>query len=180
MSSFFPLSEALKNELIKNVSRVTYPKKTLLLREGEMHNSLYFIEKGILRTFIRKNKEDITTLFIKENDFLVSSFRFVNQHSLEYIEVLEDATILVFNYEDITKLYQDFPEANILGRTIIEHTYYRTYHRLITMLKFSTKEQYEMLIEQQPDLFQRVPLSHIASFLGIKKESLSRIRKNII
>ncbi len=172
--------EKIKTAINSLIKRETYPKKTLLLKEGEFHQNLYFIEKGVLRTYVMRDKQDITSLFFAENDFLVSSFRFVNQPSLEYIEVLEDATVLVLNYDEVLKLYADYPEVNLLGRTMIELNYFRIYHRLVSMVKFTARERYEMLLETQPDLFQRVSLSHIASYIGIKKESLSRIRKSMM
>jgi len=180
VSQVVSFDEKIKQVISKNITRVSYPKKTILLKEGEFHQNLYFIEKGILRTFLIKDNEDITSLFFMENDFLVSSFRFVNQPSFENIEVLEDATLLVLNYDDVLKMYKDHPEVNYLGRVMIELNYYRIYHRLVSMLKFSARERYEVLMKSQPELFQRVPLTHIASYLGIKKESLSRIRKSLV
>ena len=179
ISQIVPLPEHLKNIIGQHITRVTYPRKTILLKEGEVHQNLYFIESGILRTYVVKDDEDITTLFFAEKDFLVSSFRFINQPSDEYIEVLEEATVLILNYDDVLKIYQTYPEANYLGRTLIEHAYYKTYHRLVSMLKFSARERYEIMMKTQPGLFQRIPLAYIASYLGVKKESLSRIRKKI-
>lgn len=179
ISQVITLNDELRTVISKNITRVSYPKKSILLREGEFHQNLYFIEKGILRTYLIKDNEDITSLFFLENDFLVSSFRFVNQPSYESIEVLEDATLLMLNYDDVLLMYKNHPEINYLGRVLIEQNYYRMYHRLVSMLKFSARERYEVLMKTQPEIFQRVPLTHIASYLGIKKESLSRIRKTL-
>lgn len=179
ISQVVTLDAEMAQAIERCIKREKYPKKTILLTEGEFHKNLYFIEKGILRTYVVKDNEDITSLFFMENDFLISSFRFVNQPSYEYIEVLEDAEVLVLNYDEVLKLYQEYPSINFLGRVLIEINYYRMYHRLVSMLKFSARERYEILMKTQPELFRRVSLSHIATYLGIKKESLSRIRKSI-
>lgn len=174
-----PFDENLKNILTANIKRHTFPKKSILLCEGELHQYIYFIEKGIMRTYIKKDKEEITTLFFSENDFLISIYRFVNEPSIEYIEALEDTTVLMFDYDQLLKIYQKYPDLNYFGRILIEKNYSKIYKRLLTMLKLTARERYELLVKMQPSLFQRVTLSHIASYLGIKKESLSRIRKSL-
>lgn len=177
ISEIVPLTNEVKETIARKITVVSYPRKTILLREGEFYQHLYFVKKGILRTYVIRDTEEKTSLFFMENDFLVSSYRFVNEPSREYIEVVEDAELLEIKYDDLLESYDSCPEMNYVARVILERHFFRVYNRLISLLQLQAAERYAMLLKEQPDLFQRVPLSHIASYIGIRKESLSRIRR---
>ena len=138
---------------------------------------LYFLESGTIRTYFYHDGRDISSWFYTEDMFFTSWYSFLYQEEeSEGVEVLEDAKAYRISKTDLDALYKDFPEFNGFGRRLMEEQvafldYYFKAHSFI-----SAKEKYDLLLAVYPDITQRVKLGHIASFLGISQETLSRIR----
>lgn len=174
-----PLSYALKENIVLNSDIMEVPKKHKLLIESEKSDRIYFIVKGAIRIFYL-NREGIetNTWFLFENELAISVYSFfASQPSLEYIETLEDSTLITLTKSKLDWLYQTFVEFNIIGRKLTEYYYIRNEAQANGLRMLSAKERYQLLLRAQPQLFQRVSLGHIASYLGISAETLSRIRK---
>lgn len=157
--------------------REEIPAKTVLLDEGEVAKKVYFIEKGCLRLSFNKDGKDITFQFFFEGEGVSSaeSFRY-NQPSLYAVESLEPSVLHTLTKKD----YFEIIEASPLIREAMEE---QTLQRLLYMeklflsrIKNSPEERYKELLEQRPEILQRVPQYYIASFLGVTSVSLSRIR----
>ncbi|WP_353718950.1 Crp/Fnr family transcriptional regulator [Dyadobacter sp. 676] len=157
--------------------REEIPAKTVLLGEGEIARKVYFIEKGCLRLSFNKDGKDITFQFFFEGEGVSSaeSFRY-NQPSLYAIESLEPCVVHTLTKKD----YFGIMEASPLIREALEE---QTLQRLLyveklflSRIKNSPEERYRELLEQRPEILQRVPQHYIASFLGVTSVSLSRIR----
>ncbi|WP_348800435.1 Crp/Fnr family transcriptional regulator [Flavobacterium adhaerens] len=153
------------------------PTKTILLEEGKISKTMFFIEKGCLRTWVNNNGKDITTQFFFEGDSVSSIESFMtNKPSLYSIETLEPCVL-----QTVTQ--KDFQEAimNLSGIKDImtEHLFQRllqSQQLFFSYLKNTPQQRYDALLKQHPEIIQRIPQHYIASYLGITSVSLSRIR----
>jgi len=153
------------------------PAKATLLKEGQISKTMFFIEKGCLRTWVNNDGKEITTQFFFEGDAVssIESFR-TNQPSLYSIESLEPCILQTISQKE----FQDCIEHSTeLRRELEEHLFRRLFQSqqlFFSYLKNNPQKRYEELIEQHPQIIQRVPQHYIASYLGITSVSLSRIR----
>jgi len=153
------------------------PAKTVLLKEGEISNSIFFIKKGCLREWFNKDGKDITFQFFFEGQPVASIDSFMNQKpSLFTIESIEPSTILSVGKADFEKLLISCPEFKDGFQDFIFQRF-RIYGQLfLSRIKDTPRERYNDLIKNHPKIIKRVPQHYIASFLGITPISLSRIR----
>ena len=151
--------------------------KTILLSEGEIANTVYFIKKGCLREWFNKDGKDITFQFFFEGQPVASIDSFMNQKpSLFTIESIEPSTILSIRKTDFEKLLTIYPEFKVGFQDFIFQRF-RNYGQLfLSRIKDTPQERYEDLLNNHPDIIKRVPQHYIASFLGVTPISLSRIR----
>ena len=156
------------------------PAKTILLQEGQISKTMFFIEKGCLRTWINNDGKEITTQFFFEGDGVssIESFR-TNQPSLYSIESLEPCILKTLSQKDFQMILESSPE---LRKKLEDHLFRRLFQSqqlLYSFLKNNPQKRYEELIENYPHIVQRVPQHYIASYLGITSVSLSRIRNRL-
>lgn len=161
-------------------SEKRYEKGKLLFRANRVEHEVYFIKSGIARAFSAKRDRDVTFWFGKEGDALLSMRSYVDQQEgYENLELLEDCELYQIQSPHLQDLYrQDIRIAN-WGRKFAEREIIKTERRLINLQIGTAKERYEELLRESPSLIQRVPLGHIASYLGISAVNLSRIRAGI-
>ncbi len=182
-NNFLKLSEDCKEDLMLNSKILHLEKNTILVREGEFSNKSYFIAKGCARAYYLKDGKDINDWFAFENNFITSiNSYFLNQSSPHFIETLESSIILELSRDKIIELCSKYPEFDRLEKMAITHTMLLLQQRIMSIQFESAAQKYENLIQLRPDITQRIQLTHIASYLGISLETLSRIRnpKNII
>jgi len=151
--------------------------KTVLLNEGEVSNSIFFIKKGCLREWFNKDGKDITFQFFFEGQPVASIDSFISRKpSLFTIESIEPSAIISIGKDDFTELFITYPELKDGFQDFIFQRF-RNYGQLfLSRIKDSPKERYEDLVKNHPEIIKRVPQHYIASFLGITPISLSRIR----
>ena len=172
-----PISTEIEYAIMDAFQKEFYNKKSILLREGQYCKKLYFVDKGLVRTLFYHKEKDISTFFYPENLFFTSTYSFYSQQpSFEYIEALEDSTVYAIGYDAYQKLLNDFPAFGHFGRIHAERQlayidYYQKGYIFLT-----AQEKYDLLLEMFPTIELRVKLGHIASFLGVSQETLSRIR----
>lgn len=178
-NTIHPLSDELKTAIISNSQVVNIKRKTTLLNAGESSNTIYFIVSGGARVYyLDKDGKQTNTWFLFENELLISVYSFfTGQPSFEYIETLEDSVLIAVKREKLDEMYLRFMEFNFIGRKLTEYYYIRNEIQANDLRMLSAKERFEQLFKRSPELFQRVSLGHIASYLGISQETLSRIRK---
>lgn len=153
-------------------------KNDHLLKQGQILSSYFVLKKGIIRSYIHRNEKEINVWFGAEDQIFGAIMpMYANRASPENIQFLENSELYTISVDDLENLYKSHPELNLIGRKIAEEVCVILEER-INALHFETAtERYLSLITQQPYLLQRVNLGHIASYLGITQETLSRIRK---
>lgn len=157
-----------------------YKKGEMLLKEGQTQTECYMILVGCIREYIIDNGGDKTTAFYTEGDKITSySSEGKNIASKHYLECVEDCIITVSsqNFED--ELRKLVPRMDAIIQQIAKEQLGKNKDEFTTYVASSPEERYQKLLDTKPTLFNRVPQYQIASFLGVKPESLSRIRKRI-
>lgn len=172
-----PISAELKNELAAKLQYIAMKKGETLLKKGSISNKIYFIEKGLFRAYYLKEDKEVNAWFMKENDVIIAVFSFFKQvPSMETIEALEDAQLWFITHDELVSLYNQYIEFNIVGRILTAHYYMLSEERNYIMRNENAEFRYNYFIENYADLLNRIPLYHIASYLGVSAETLSRIR----
>lgn len=177
LNSIYPLPETSIASFKAATNRVTYPKGYTIIKEDKFEKQLYFIKKGIVRAYSNFDGQEVTFWFGKEGDTVLSLNNYVlKQKGYENIELIEDCTFYKIDNTIIDMLcLNDIHIAN-WARKLAEKELIKTEDRLIAIQFKKALERYNDLIRQHPELFLRVPLGYIASYLGITPVSLSRIR----
>lgn len=157
-----------------------FNKGEILLREGQICKGTSFIVTGAFRTFHQKDGNEIHTAFYFEKDFIrdIESLTEATPSKVNIV-ALEDSKTLYIPKSKMLELYEQIPSFQNLGRKLLELMVIseRKYAALFT--DHQPKERYLYVISQYPELVQRVPNQYLASFLGVARETLSRIRKRI-
>ncbi|MBD1393751.1 Crp/Fnr family transcriptional regulator [Mucilaginibacter glaciei] len=153
------------------------PKKALLLKAGMVSHRIYFIKAGFVRAFYYKDGNPYTSWFMGSGEIIISVYSFFSRKpSFENIEVLEDCVLQSISWDQLQQLYLAFPAFNITGRLITELYYIRSEERAIDLQTLTASQRYAKLLAQYPNISQVASLGQIATYLGVKQETLSRIR----
>ena len=175
-----PLSAIEKNAIIKNMKVQTFKKGSILLREGQISTECYFVFKGCVREYYIFDGEEKTTNFFTDEQFVVSLNSFSQKiPATHYFECSEDCVLMIGNEKKENELYKQFPKFETISRKVMENIYGNQQEKMVAFMNNSPEERYLNLMETRPDLFQIIPQFQIARYLGIKPESLSRIKKRI-
>jgi|TARA_E500000318_G_C3506753_1_gene190586 CRP-like cAMP-binding protein len=158
----------------------TFEKGHVLLREGQVSNESYFNIQGLVRKYYLVDGEEKTTEFYIEKD-AISSLQSYNLKipSNHYLECIEDCRLAILSRDKEQELFERVPAFESICRVSVEEELGAYQDKLAQFMISSPEKRYLDLMENRPDLLQRVPQYHLASYLGIKPESLSRIRKRI-
>ncbi len=179
IKSYGFVSELAERDLLSRVSRIHRSKGHRIIREGQLATSFFIVESGMVRSFFRKAKAEITVWFAYEGQKAVSiSSLFDNKPSRETVECIEECDLLCISNKDLQELYQKYECMNTIGRKMVEEYCEILDDRVYQLQVMSATERYKDLMEYEPEIIKRAPLSCIASFLGISQETLSRIRHN--
>ncbi len=181
ISKFISLSESEIKEIERVFEPISVKKNIKLEEENKLTRYLYFINRGFVRVFYMDNGEDRTTQINCPSRFITSFQSFIT-HSTAYdnVETITDCELLRISKSDLDELNQIVPKWSIFGEKIYEQALVFNEARTRDMIVLSAEERYLKLIENQPDIIKNVPLQFIASYIGIKPESLSRIRRQLI
>jgi CRP-like cAMP-binding protein len=178
INSFVQLSPDVADELLEKSIKQNLPKHHLLHKEGEICQKIFFIEKGLVRWYYyNEDGRDITDSFGLENSFVTAFDSFFQRKPSRYfIELLEDSIVYSMTYADLEESFEKFPEIERVGRLILIQILEQTLEKNAALQFNNAHQRYHFITEKYPDLLQRVSLGHIASYLGITQETLSRIR----
>jgi CRP/FNR family transcriptional regulator, anaerobic regulatory protein len=157
----------------------TFQKGDMILAEGEVEKYLSFIVSGSLRHYVYDHKSDeVSIAFCSRNNFCSSYNSFIRQApSIVSVQALEDLELLRMSYVDLQELYACSHTGERLGRINAELYLCHKEEREIMLLTMSAQERYVHLLENNPKLLDLVKLEHLATYLGITPQSLSRIRR---
>lgn len=174
------LSSEAVERLNNHVVIMNIAKGSFLIKQGQICNNLYIIEKGFARIFSIIDGKEITTLFARENDIITSTYcLFTQNRSNESIEVLEDSVLLKINYEAFVNLCKEHQNLFNLYRSLMEKYYLLLEERTLSLQFDSALARYRKLVSQHPFILQRASLASIASFLGMSPVTLSRMRAQV-
>ncbi|TDQ23864.1 Crp/Fnr family transcriptional regulator [Tenacibaculum caenipelagi] len=175
--TYTPLSTECQQELIASSKVCVYKKGDIVVREGQFSKKVFFIVQGCSRAYYLKDGKDISDWFTFENQFMASIVSFFsNEPSPHYVEFIEDSTVLEFSKDTVDKLSQKHHDFERLISKIVTETMLGLCERLYTIQFNKAEERYKHLLSIYPFITNRIPLTHIASYLGITLETLSRIR----
>lgn len=174
---FSPLSEESRADLAAACTVKTFEKGHVLVREGEYSDQLFFILEGCARAFYLKDGKDISDWFAFEDHFICAIVSyFLDVPSPHYIELLEPSRLVLIRRADMQALCDRHHDIERLGHLSTTQTMLQLQRRVVSLQFESAQQRLENLLRIHPQITQRVPLGHIASFLGITPETLSRVR----
>lgn len=158
-----------------------FAKKEFLFKSGEIQRNMAYVCEGLLRRYyINEKGNKITTGFVKENEYATDYPAFIRQKPTKYyMECLEPCIIIELSYQDIQDGYRKFKNNEHYGRITAEHVLTVQTDRVESFLFENAEQRYLNFIERNPDLNNRISLTHLSSYLGIERQSLSRIRSKI-
>ncbi len=180
ISRFLTLSEDEKAAFIECIPIKNFDKGTILLRERQVSRASYFIIEGCVRKYYLVNGEEKTTNFYVEDEAVSSLYSYMNKvPSTHYFECVEDCKLAVLSFDNEQKLFKRVPRYESLCRNSVENDFGMQQEALANFMTNSPEDRYRNLLENRFDLVNRIPQYHLATYLGVKPESLSRIRKRI-
>lgn len=179
ISKYVSLTEDEKNAIISLDIFRSMKKGTTLLKEGQKSKEGYFVLKGCIRTYYILGGEEKTTAFYTEMEGLTPHCVTTKLPSEYYISCIEDSIITVANPEMEVEIFEKFPKFETLCRVLSEELLAKQLIDFDAFKTSSPEQRYLNLLQNRPDLIQRVPQHQLASYLGIKPQSLSRLRARI-
>lgn len=179
----FPFDEKHWNDYISYFKRIHVPAKTTLLQEGEISKKVFFIEKGCIRVWFNNNGKDISFQFFFENERVSSTESYKKKiPSSVAIETIESCVLWVISKKDMDRIMSDgfaIPETR---EKLIDTLFDRNIHYMkhcLSFIKDTPQQRYLNLLQERPQVIQRIAQHYIASYLGITTVHLSRIKSKI-
>ena len=179
LSTLVPFTNNELQDIHAHFKKEYVAKNQVLVHQGDICKSLYFVEQGMGRSYyLNENGKEITQWFFGVGKFMTSADSFFQQTpSLYYLEVLETSVLYRISKEDIDKLFAKYHKMEKLGRMVTVEMLTKLGNKLNAIQFQTAKERYDYMLAEFPDIAYQVPLGHIASYLGMTQETLSRIRK---
>lgn len=158
----------------------SYAKNELIFTEGNISNEIYFVTKGCVRLFYNVDGSDKTAFFYTQGKFICAgeSYTF-NLPAIENYQALEDTELIVLSKVAIEELLAISSRFEVIARIATENELITCQKMIASFITKSAEERYVDLLNNQGELFQRVPQQYIASFLGVSPETLSRIKARV-
>jgi CRP-like cAMP-binding protein len=181
MSNFIDLTSEEKESILAAFPIKTIKKGSNILKEGQIAKDAFLVIAGCVRQYsITENGEENTTAFFTELQPAVNFSSMANQSPSEYyFDCTEETTIAILNSEKESSLYKKHPRFAEVCRVEMEKMLGEEQRKLSDFISSTPKERYLRLLQKRPSLIDRVPHYQLASYLGIKPETLSRVRKRV-
>ncbi|MBN9297735.1 MAG: Crp/Fnr family transcriptional regulator [Filimonas sp.] len=155
-----------------------FAKGDFLLRQGQVENYIYFLNKGATRSYFLRDGKEFTVDFLFRGDFSTAYYSLITREpSTMFIELLEDAEVVMLSFQHLQEFYAKYKNGEKIGRLMAEHQYVKRLRKEMDLLSRTAEERYLQLLERSPELVQNISVKHLSTYLGIQPESLSRIRK---
>ena len=181
LEQYLALSVEDKAVLYQTLSTKFFKKGSYILEEGQVSKAFFFNLKGLVRLFYNKGEAEVSAYFYPEGYFISAYESFVKQIPTNMnLQALESTELIQINFSTAAELLAYSPKFETIARIAMEDELI-TYQKLIaTTLTLSPQERYEALLNDHPNLIQRIPQRYLASYIGVKPESLSRIKKRFM
>ncbi len=180
LNDLTPLTNDQWLRFLSIIEPVTYAKNDFLIEAGQVEQYIYFIAEGMVRLALNNDGKDVSIDFVFSPDFSSAYSSFLSgQPSAFSVQTLTDVQALRFSRSNLLRLYDESHPAERIGRLIAEQAFLRKTSREVLFLTSTAKQRYIQLLEQNPRLVQLISVKHLASYLGIEPESLSRIRREV-
>jgi CRP-like cAMP-binding protein len=171
-------------ELLAFVSKFTFEefhRKDFFLQSGKVQKALGFIVNGLVRSsYVDNDGNEITVGFYYEGDYATHYPAFLTQQPSKYsIQCLESTVMACLSYENLQWIYENLPGFERYGRLVAGEILNRQQARIESFIFQTAEERYVDFIKHHSDLFNRISVSHLCSFLGIERQSLTRIRQKL-
>lgn len=176
LNNIHPIDSSVLKAIVRVAKQRTLPKGAILLCERQVLDEVYFIEEGLVRAFYYQDKKEITSWMVGEGRFIwpLPSY-LLRRPSRENIQLLETTTLLSISRQDVEDLKRNHKAFDELQNRIMER-YIVLYDLRVQMLLLKAEDRFETYQQVFPEFCQRVPLRHIATYLGIDPAHLSRVR----
>jgi CRP/FNR family transcriptional regulator, anaerobic regulatory protein len=179
LHSLKPLSPELDAHLRSILVCKRYRRGELLLRAGDVAKRIFYIEKGLVRSFYLHEAEEASNWFMKEGDVCISIVSFLEQKpSEDSLVALEDCETWGISYEQLNAIYDRFPEFKDHGLYITNKYYVWSEKRYRSILRTTPEYKYDHLLKTAPDIARRVTVKDLASFLNISERTFNRVRRD--
>lgn len=175
------ITESELSQFTSKLKFTALKKKDFFLESGEIQTQLGFITKGLIRSFyVDQDGNERTVGFYPEGDYSTHYPAFITQKPSKYsIQCLEPTTFACLSFEDLQWLYSQSQNFEKYGRLVAEEVLSQQQARIESFVFQTAEERYLDFIQHHPTLFNRISLSHLCSYLGIERQSLTRIRQKI-
>ncbi len=182
LSKVISLTKSEQQEFTSILEDIRISKKNFLIEPGDQVNSEYYVVSGCLKAYYLDENGDKHIIQFAVEDWWISDFEaFFNKVPAKlFVETIEDSVLLAINREALEVLYTRIPKFERFFRIKTTNAFVSLRTRILSTLQKSGKERYLEFCESYPKIEQRVPNYHIANYLGLKPESLSRIRKEVL
>ena len=181
INSIVSLSNEEWHKFLPFIESKILKKNSYLLQEGQICDSIAFINSGVLIYFkFLENGKEVTTDFAFKSDWVMDNqSRINNLPSIINIKAIAPSELLIIKNKDLPYLFEKIPKIERLSRILMEQFFIKFTQLSIDLQVLSAKERYVKMLQEYPDISQNVPLYHIANYLGIAPKSLSRLRNEI-
>lgn len=180
LSYFANVPETELEEFITIFELKFYPKKSIIIAPNNTDLKGYFIVRGLVRMYYIAHDTEITSDFRDSNSFFLNGYKiYAKQDNFDYFVALEDTICLVADWNELEELLSKYHSLERMGRKIIEWHYTESMRVSYNTLFMDTEQRYSTFMKERAALINRVPLKYIASYLGIAKETLSRLRNKV-
>jgi CRP/FNR family transcriptional regulator, anaerobic regulatory protein len=182
ISKIVSLSKEEEILIMTKIETKTFKSKTLLLHAGEICKHSYFVNSGILRSFnINDNIVEYVLHFACEGWWIGDMYSLLSQKPGNlFIEVLEDAEVVLLSKENQEELYEKIPKLERFFRILTENSLVAHQERLMDNLSLSAEERFEKFCSKYPTLIQKVPQKQIASYIGVTPEFFSKMKARML
>ncbi|MPS66130.1 MAG: cyclic nucleotide-binding protein [Chryseobacterium sp.] len=176
------LTDEKFNLIVEKSKLITLPRKEMICRQGDICSLKIFVAKGLLRNYsISEDGSEHILQFVNEMSWTTDPESFyTNRPSKLNIETLEPSEIFIFNLNDFHQLREEIPTLSIFIEELLTKKTMEINNRLLVNISSTPEDKYLHFIKNHPDLLNRVPLHMIASYLGMSRETLSRVRRQIL
>lgn len=178
---YVPLSDS-DNQIINSLFNCEeFKSNEIILKEGEVCNKLWFIAKGLVRYTVNADGEERTFIFRNEGSFISDIEGFIRRTpATKSIIAIEDCVMYSISQAGMQQFFREVSYGERFGRLLVEHIFLASVNHIVSFYTESPETRYIKLLKQNKEFIQRIPQYHIASFLGIKPQSLCRIKKRLL